>query len=108
MFNQKTGRCPALEPDGVAFVCGLVANPQKYVPASALPIDFRSLHKAAKVLIDAGSGCDAQFVGEPINEAYRQSKREEEARRYSPQPARPAFVRALRVWGIILKRRDNQ
>lgn len=100
LFQQKTGRCPALEQDGDRFSCGLVANPHKYVPPSALPVEFSALSKAAKVFIDAGNGCDAIFAGERKNAAYMESKRQEMA----GQPPCPAFTNALAVWGITLRR----
>jgi hypothetical protein len=103
LFQQETGRCPALEQDGDLFSCGLVANPQKYVPPSALPVDFSSLSKSAKVIIDAGGGCDAIFAGERINDAYLESKRQEAAGR----PPCPAFLNALAVWGIKLVRHSR-
>jgi hypothetical protein len=100
LFQQETGRCPALEQDGDRFSCGLVANPHKYVPPSALPMELSSLSKAAKVMIDAGGGCDAIFAGERINAAYLESKIQESA---NPAPCL-SFLNALAVWGIQLVR----
>jgi len=101
LFQQKTGRCPALEQDGDRFSCGLVANPQKYVPPSAGPVELSSLSKAAKVFIDAGGGCDAIFAGERVNAAYLESKIQELAR---PAPCL-GFLNALAVWGITMRRK---
>ena len=100
LFQQETGRCPALEQDGDLFSCGLVTSPQKYVPQSALPIEFSALSKAAKVFIDAGGGCDAIFTGERVNPAYMKSKLEEMA----GAPPSISFINALAVWGINLVR----
>lgn len=100
LFKQAVGRCPALEANGDGFVCGLVSDPPKYVPEHALPAVRSELAEAARVLIDAGGGCDAQFVGEPINNAYRASKLKE-GKMQGPDPE---FVEALLVWGLKLTR----
>lgn len=99
MFNQITGRCPALERDGVQQVCGLVAHPEKYNPFQTAVVGAEAMRKAALVMIGHGTGCDAIFVGERQNEAYRRSKVEEAEA--GDRPMSPRFLRALQVWGVV-------
>jgi hypothetical protein len=101
MFKQTTGRCPALEQDGDQFNCGLVAHPRRYNPFQAAVVGVETLRKAALVLIGHGTGCDAQFVGEPVNQAYRDARMREEREKFTSRAPSPKFMRALQMWGVI-------
>jgi hypothetical protein len=71
VFRHERGPCPALETADGRFFCGLVENPQLYSPIRAAVVGRERLARAAKLLIGAGEGCDAKYVGEPENPRYR-------------------------------------
>jgi hypothetical protein len=85
LFRQKTGPCPALQPSGE---CGLML------------VEDERLREAARVIIGAGTGCDAQFVGEPLNAASVAARLVEARTRGTPTPA---FLEALAAWGIAYR-----
>lgn len=65
VFGERVGPCPALESskDGRTD-CGIVANPQNYVPVRFLTAHGAdTLSRSAALLIGAGDGCDARFNG---------------------------------------------
>lgn len=51
--------CPALEREGVHFVCGLVRNPQAYDPVRVAIFGLEETQDAAVLLVGAGNCCDS-------------------------------------------------
>lgn len=88
LFQQKEGRCPALEKDGEGFGCGL------------LQVGIPELRDAAMLLIGSGDGCDARFNGEPREEAFSKAL-DEKYERLSPE-----LNRAREMWFISTKDGD--
>lgn len=85
-------RCPALEPDGERFVCGLVVNPMVYAIAQTLLHGKEVMSRSAAHLVGAGRGCDAQLDGEVADEAFRARMRAQRD---------PALTkRSLKIWGL--------
>ena len=65
LFGTWAGPCPAHEAtDAGNFICGLVANPQRYRAARAMTRGRTVLSQAALSLIGSGAGCDALADGE--------------------------------------------
>lgn len=64
-------RCPALEPDGDRFACGLTAHPMAYAMRQTLLHGEEVMSRTAAHLIGVGRGCDAQLEGEPADEMWR-------------------------------------
>ncbi len=81
---DKATRCPALafSEHGIAS-CGLMENPQKFVPELVKVHGARRMGEAMRVIMASGTGCDARFEGEPRNEAFdrRMDLREKTLRR---------------------------
>jgi hypothetical protein len=93
LFGEPWERqCPALEPDGERFTCGLIKNPMAYALRQTLLHGAETMAKAASYLIGAGRGCDAQLEGEPADEAWRANMRKERNRALTD--------RCLKVWGL--------
>jgi hypothetical protein len=87
-------RCPALEPQGERFVCGLIMNPMVYAMKLTLLRGAEAMSAAAAHLIGSGRGCDAQLDDEPGDEAWRAAMR----KLRNPKLTR----RALKIWGLQL------
>jgi hypothetical protein len=85
-------RCPALEPDGERFGCGLIAHPMAYAMRMTLLHGAETMAKAASYLVGAGRGCDAQLDGEPADEVFRAGMRALRNRALTD--------RCLAVWGL--------
>ena len=68
----EIGPCPALTKTGEGtYACGLVLDPAQYAPTrTTCKSVVGKLRRAALLLIGAGDGCDARFVGEPCDEVY--------------------------------------
>jgi hypothetical protein len=76
VFGYERGPCPALRKTDDAWGCGLVIEPGRYRPASALQHGPEKLSAAAAVLIGSATGCDARFNGEAANEAFYEELRQ--------------------------------
>jgi hypothetical protein len=85
-------QCPALEPDGERFACGLMNNPMAYALRQTLMHGKEVMSRTAAHLIGAGRGCDAQLDGEPADEVFRAAMR---SRRNIA-----LTDRCLKVWGL--------
>jgi hypothetical protein len=89
-------RCPALEPDGERYVCGLIENPMAYALRLTLLNGREVMSRTAAHLVGAGRGCDALLDGEEPDQAFRAAMR---SRRD------PALTdRCLKVWGLTRER----
>lgn len=91
------GPCPALRfHDDGKSACGLVEAPRLYAPVRAAIKGSNLLARAARVLTDAGIGCDGQLEGEIVSEEVR------DATLRGPQTAklRAALGWALSAWGM--------
>lgn len=93
--------CPALEAQGDGrHVCGLVANPRRYMPVRAAIVGDADLSDAVAYLIGArgySTGCDCHAEGEPYNEAFVEGL----DRRHREAGASDQWSAALRtVFGI--------
>jgi hypothetical protein len=90
------GPCPGLmkdEADGTYF-CDVARNPQAYAQRLSPSIKIGVLRHAALLIINAGTGCDARFNGEPSNPEFNR-KMEEWDRRLAA-----ALSQARRIWGM--------
>ena len=85
-------RCPALEPDGERFACGLMSNPMVYAMRLTLLHGKEVMSRTAAHLIGAGRGCDAQLDGEPADEVWRAAMRSLRNERLTDN--------CLKVWGL--------
>jgi hypothetical protein len=85
-------RCPALEPDGDRYACGLIVHPMVYAMRQTLLHGVAAMSAAAGHLIGAGRGCDAQLDGEPADEAWRA--------RMKAQRNPPLTKSSLKIWGL--------
>jgi hypothetical protein len=83
--------CPALEPDGDRYVCGLIAHPIVYALRQTLLHGAETMALTAGHLIGAGRGCDALLHGEPADEVWRAGMR--------AMRNQALTDRCLRVWG---------
>jgi hypothetical protein len=92
-------RCPALEPDGERFTCGLIAHPMVYAMRRSLLCGVEAMSKAAAHLVGAGRGCDAQLEGEVADEAFRARMRASRNDKLTD--------RSLKVWGLCRTREMN-
>lgn len=97
-FGRVPGPCPALEPEGDRFVCGLVTNPQRYNPIRTFAMGIEKMRAAALILIgaDAKVGCDCALAGDLINDAYRRSH--EQRTRYV---STSRYRKARATWGAL-------
>jgi hypothetical protein len=87
-------QCPALEPDGERFACGLMKNPMVYAMRQTLIHGKEVMSRTAAHLIGAGRGCDAQLEGEPADEVWRAAMR---------SMRNVALTeKSLRVWGLTM------
>jgi hypothetical protein len=76
VFGEPWDRqCPALEPDGERFNCGLVVHPMVYAMRQTLLHGAEVMSRTAAHLIGAGRGCDAQLEDEPADEVWRAAMR---------------------------------
>lgn len=93
--RSERGPCPALtrDADGLS-VCGLIAEPMKHARVVAMTHGVEATGAAAAVLNGAGTGCDARFEGEPINEQFYEQLREHD--RVNASKVR----RARKLWGV--------
>jgi hypothetical protein len=85
-------RCPALEPDGDRFVCGLIAHPMAYAMTLTLLHGVDAMSKAAADLVGAGRGCDALLEDEEPDLAFRARMRASRNRALSD--------RSIKLWGL--------
>jgi hypothetical protein len=85
-------RCPALEPDGDKFICGLIAHPMAYNMRMTLLHGREVMSRTAAHLVGAGRGCDAQLDDEVADEAFRVRMRKERNTTLTD--------RCLKVWGL--------
>lgn len=93
LFGEPEYRqCPALEPDGERFACGLIKHPMVHALKQTLLHGADAMAKAAAHLVGSGRGCDAQLDGEPADEIWRENMRA------SRNPA--LTERCLKVWGL--------
>lgn len=93
-FKREDGPCPALVKDGDGYACGLATEPHRYFPARALVKGGAALAAAARWLIGGGTGCDARFNGEPINQEFYVTLRRWDVAN------RRAVQRARKLWGM--------
>jgi hypothetical protein len=95
VFGREVGPCPALlDFETGASRCGLVEEPMKHAIAVTLRSGVEATSAAARHLIGSGTGCDARFNGEPINEAFYAELREHDRR------TRKETARAGKIWGV--------
>lgn len=94
--TRLPGPCPALEPDGDIFHCGLMDHPERYVPELARLVTVATLQASAKYLMGAGRGCDMKVHGEPVDEIY------EAASVKRTRDQRPIAQAASMCWGLKL------
>ena len=94
VFGTWSGPCPALEPHGAGFGCGLVANPQTYRPTRTKLRGRAAMSQAAIRLIGSGLGCDALREGEADDPAFRERMKSFYA------AERREVRRAKIVWGV--------
>ena len=90
--ERVDGPCPALEPDGDGFACGLVRRPKHYLSRSRRGVTV--LREAMKVVIGAGIGCD-EAGDEP--DATAMPKIEAVLRRFGERYPRARIEAAARV-----------
>ena len=64
------GPCPALQGSPGAAMCGMVADPGRFMPVRTEAVGAQGMSDAALVVIGAGYGCDARINGEPINQKF--------------------------------------
>ena len=84
--------CPALELRFPGFVCGLVANPEKYAIGVVLKHGQRTASEAAAYLVGTGSGCDALLEEEEPDLEWRA--------RVRADVDMLKLVAAIKVWGL--------
>lgn len=96
VFGASTnGPCPALQTEAGKSRCGLVAEPERFVPGRTLAHGKTPISDAARLLVGAQTGCDARFNGEPPDHAfYRQLQRWD-------QKYRTRTREAKKLWGIF-------
>jgi hypothetical protein len=87
-------RCPALEPDGERFACGLIMNPMVYAMRQTLMHGKEVMSRSAAHLVGAGRGCDAQLDGEVADEDFRARMR--------AQRDITLTKRSLKAWGLTM------
>ena len=89
LFGEQE-RCPALEPAGHGFGCGVITNTAAYVPD--LPAwGGQALSDAFAVMLGAGDGCDGQTEDEYVGLLARwrlRNRARERLRRASPEVRR--------------------
>jgi hypothetical protein len=103
VFGEPWDRtCPALEPDGESFACGLVRHPMVYAMGLTLLHGVETMRTAATQLIGSGRGCDAVLEDEEPDQAFRQAM-------YSQRNS-ALIDRCLKVWGFVrpTKRRKRK
>lgn len=95
VYDRRGGPCPALQMTSEGkSECGMVANPERYVPGRVLLHGRRVISDAARWLIGSDVGCDARFNGEPPDHKfYEQLKRWDRVNR---EPVRAA----KKLWGL--------
>lgn len=81
------GPCPALEPSGEEYTCGVINNPGRYAPALSERVGEDAVRAAAKTVLYVGEGCDARFNGEPINHVFNFINAERERLSYDKRQA---------------------
>ncbi|SRR5579871_6676647 len=57
-FGFQKGECPALQWDAGGSKCGVISNPEKYMPAQVKIKGASRVSEAAKFLLGAGVGCN--------------------------------------------------
>ena len=57
-FGVKKGECPALQWDAGGSMCGIISNPNKYMPTRVRIKGASRVAEAAKFLLGAGVGCN--------------------------------------------------
>ncbi len=89
------GPCPALRrgPTGEAS-CGLVSNPEHWMPVRAYAVGKQAMSEAARLLIGGGDGCDCRTGGEPNNDVFDQHLARLDVLRAVP------IRRARKLWRI--------
>lgn len=90
--ERVDGPCPALEPDGEGFACGLVRRPKHYFNRNGR--SPTALREAVKIAIGAGIGCD-EAGDEP--DATARPKLEAVTREFARRYSRAQIERAVRV-----------
>ncbi len=92
---QVKSPCPALidTAAGRELFCGLMVNPQDYLPEQAKIVGAEAMCAAAKALIGAGDGCSLRYPHEPENPAF---KRQSGLRKLT----RKRIIKLLAVLGI--------
>jgi hypothetical protein len=91
--------CPALITQGGVSSCGIADQPSAFVRHAGGARGARRLRIAAKLLIGAGLGCDAQDENEPFSPTFDADM----TAHYRANHAR--LHRAAAVWGLMLTTR---
>jgi hypothetical protein len=92
------GSCPALELNGLGgFVCGLIANPDKYVPQIVINHGADAVSQSAAFLVGAGTGCDAATEDEEVDLRHRYAMR----RTALTETTQAKLTTAKRIWSIV-------
>jgi hypothetical protein len=58
LFGVKKGECPALQWDADGSMCGIISNPNKYMPMQVRIKGASRVAAAAKFLLGSGVGCN--------------------------------------------------
>lgn len=93
VFGEPWERaCPALEPNGERFACGLIVHPMVYAMRQTLLHGVALMSAAAGHLTGAGRGCDAQLDDEIADEEFRARMRAQRD---------PKLTKlSLKIWGL--------
>ncbi|HKD31810.1 MAG TPA: hypothetical protein VKC66_38630 [Xanthobacteraceae bacterium] len=91
-FGVKKGECPALQWDARGSMCGLISNPEKYMPTRVRIKGASRVAAAAKFLLGSGVGCNFGTVAP--------SRAQAECERITSEQARQAWktLGLLKEW----------
>ena len=71
VFKRTEGPCPAIQKKENKFMCGLMMQPENYVPDLVMANGKEVIAKAIGILVGAGIGCDSLLVGEKADDRFR-------------------------------------
>lgn len=96
IFGQRPGPCPALVKSVKPheYACGVVADPARFSLRQTMLHGVEKMRAAAMHLIGSGTGCDARFNGEKINEAFYDKLIEHDRRRAAETRE------SMKLWGL--------